>query len=87
MWGPTKTGVATLTVLCHPKNHDAPQRMRIWPPNTNNGAIFFNYVPIQETSWALEPNKPSTMRYRIIVKDGKPDPAVINKAWENFAKE
>jgi hypothetical protein len=87
MWGPTKKGIATLAILCHPKNHDAPQRMRIWPAKINNGAIFFNYVPIQEAGWKLEPNKPSTMRYRLIASDGKPDAEKIQKLWDAFAKE
>jgi len=85
MFGPTAKGDATVAILCHPGNHDAPQRMRIWPPDTNNGAIFFNYVPIQETGWQLEPGKPVTMRYRILVSDARPDPKAIDAAWGRYS--
>ncbi|MFV1994077.1 MAG: DUF6807 family protein, partial [Verrucomicrobiales bacterium] len=82
---PGGEGVATLAILCHPGNHDAPQRMRVWPPKSNNGAIFFNYVPIQETAWAIEPGQVSTMRYRLIATDSAPDPAGLDRSWEEYA--
>lgn len=86
MYGPTESGDATVVILDHPKNHDSPQHMRIWPENTNNGTIFFNYVPIQEFPWSLQPGEPSEMNYRILVTDGKPDKATIEKAWKAYAK-
>ncbi len=85
--GPAEKGDALVAILCHPKNHDAPQRMRIWPPNSHNGAVFFNYVPVQETAWELKPGQPSIMRYRLIVSDGKINSGQINAMWEHFAKQ
>jgi hypothetical protein len=85
--GPAEKGNALVAILCHPENHDAPQRMRIWPPDSHDGAVFFNYVPIQETAWQLKPGKPSIMRYRLIVSDGKMDAGLINAIWERFGKE
>ena len=85
MWGPTDRGIATLAVLCHPKNRDAPQRMRIWPPDVHHGTIFFNYVPVQARAWELKPDEPAVMRYRIVVSDGKPDVEKLNRLWNNFA--
>ena len=79
-------GDVMVAILCHPKNHDAPQRMRIWPPTSHNGAIFFNYVPTQQTAWRLMPEKPSTMRYRLIVSDKEMSPAQINALWKDFAR-
>jgi hypothetical protein len=61
--------------------------MRVWPPKTNNGAIFFNYVPIQETGWAIEPGQKSVMRYRLVVEDRKPDPKALNKRWKRFCEK
>ncbi len=86
MWGADKTtgGDVCLTILVHQENHDFPQRMRVWPPNSNNGAIFFNYVPIQETGWAIKKGETSKMRYRLVVQDGKPDKATLDKRWERF---
>lgn len=81
MFGPTAGGDATVSILCHADNFDAPQRMRIW----DNGKIFFNYVPIQEHSWRLEPAEATIMRYRIVVSDGKPDADRINRWWSNYS--
>ena len=83
MYGPTETGDATVVIMGHPKNHDAPQRMRIWP----TGYIFFNYVPIQETAWSLEPGIKSEMNYRIFVCDGKPEKEKIDQAWEFYSSK
>lgn len=89
MWGPAgeSGNDSSITILCHEDNHDFPQRMRVWPPNTNDGAIFFNYVPIQETGWAIEPGQKSVMRYRLVVEDRKPDPKALNARWERFSEK
>lgn len=88
MWGEKRSGGGedTLTILCHRENHDFPQRMRVWPDTSNNGAIFFNYVPIQEFDWEIKPGQVSTMRYRIVVQDGKPNPMKIDQRWGRFAR-
>ena len=83
--GPAEKGDALLAILCHPENHDAPQRMRIWPPGSHNGAVFFNYVPTQENAWQLQPGKPSIMRYQLIVSDEKMDAGQINALWKRFS--
>lgn len=90
MFGPAEAGndagaPASLTILGHAANHDAPQRMRVWPPDSNDGAIFFNYVPIQETGWKIGPGATSAMRYRLVVEDAKPDPAAIDARWKRFS--
>ena len=74
-WGPGAKSEedVSLSILVHEGNHDFPQRMRVWPPNSNNGAIFFNYVPIQEHDWAIKPGETSVMRYRLVAQNGKPD--------------
>jgi len=89
MFGPTEeTGKnASITILCHKDNHDFPQRMRVWPPKSNNGAIFFNYVPIQETAWEIAPGEKSMMRYRLVVEDQKPDPKALDARWARFCEE
>jgi len=81
MFGETEHGVAAVTILGHPDNLDAPQRQRIWPATAaNEGAIFFCFVPTQETGSELEPGVPSTMRYRIVVSNGTPDANQVD-AW------
>jgi hypothetical protein len=87
MYGETDQGVATVTILGHPDNHDAPQRQRIWPATPQNrGAIFFNFVPTQETDWALEPGEPITMRYRVVVSDGRPDRNQIDEWFDRYVQ-
>ncbi|MGK0190582.1 MAG: hypothetical protein ACI9R3_006411 [Verrucomicrobiales bacterium] len=46
--------------------------------------MFFNYVPIQETAWSIEPGTESTMRYRLLLQDTKPDPAKTHQRWDAF---
>jgi hypothetical protein len=85
--GPVKGGKAGLAILCHPENHDAPQRVRIWPEDSHNGAVFFNYVPIQEKAWSLAPSKPVTFRYRLLVHDGSTDVAHLEDTWKAYAEK
>ncbi|MDC0048523.1 PmoA family protein [Verrucomicrobia bacterium] len=85
--GPMDDGNALVAILCHPANHDAPQRMRIWPPSSHNGAIFFNYVPAQENAWKLTPKKMNKFSYKIIISDTKIDKKMIESAWLKYANE
>jgi hypothetical protein len=89
MWGAkeSESGHDALTILSHSDNHDFPQRMRVWPPASNNGAIFFNYVPIQETGWEIKPGQISTMRYRLVVHNGRPDSDTLNERWNRYVGE
>lgn len=86
MWRANEAGSghSALAILSHDENRDAPQGMRVWPPETNNGAIFLNYVPIQEYAWAIAPGRISEMRYRLVVSDGQPDANDLNRRWERF---
>ena len=84
--GPTDKGKATVAILCHPNNHDAPQRMRIWPPDSHNGAVFFNFVPIQEKPWMIGSDTIFRSRYRLVLSDGALDPKKINAAWDSYAE-
>ena len=85
MHGPAENGkgkFATVSVLCHPKNHDAPQRIRTW----DKGKIFFNYVPVQKTGWSISPGKIITLRYRIIISDGISDAKRLERYWKTYVK-
>ena len=74
---------ATVVIMCHPENHDAPQRIRTW----DDGRVFFNYVPVQETGWGLKPGENATLRYRIIILDGRPDEKDLEKRWKAYTGE
>ena len=84
--GPTEQGDASLVVMGHPENHDAPQRQRIWPPENHDGAVFYNLVPIQETAWSIQPDDTATMRYRLVLSEGTPDKDAIDAWFEQYAK-
>lgn len=85
MFGPTGEGDSTLAILNHPSNHDHPQRMRVWPPSSANGAIFLNYCPVQEKPWKIAPGQTSVMRYQIATFDGRPKIDNLNVLWQVFA--
>jgi hypothetical protein len=87
MHGPTEKGDATLVVLISPKNRDFPQRLRTWPPRTNNGAIFLNVVPIQEKPWKIKPGEKIKMFYLLVVSNGKADKEKIEEMWKIYAGE
>ncbi|MFP6898951.1 MAG: PmoA family protein [Roseibacillus sp.] len=87
MSGPTRKGIATLTVLIHPENHDFPQRLRTWPASSNNGAIFFNVVPIQEKPWEIAPGEKIVMNYQLVVSDGKPEKRMNDLRWKTYSKQ
>ena len=83
MSGPTGVGAATVAILCHPSNRDAPQRVRIW----DHGPVFFNYVPAQETGFSIEPGENLESRYRVVAHDGEPDPKRLEALWKRYAEE
>ena len=85
MFGPAEEGDgkdATVVVLCHPDNHDAPQRLRTWDKDD----VFLNWVPIQETPWSIAPGETNTLAYQIVVFDGRVDVATIEAFWDRYAK-
>ena len=80
IFGPTEKGDATITMMGHPKNFDAPQRLRTWP----DGKIFLCWTPIQEKPLVIQPGDLITWRYRIVISDGKPKKDAINRWWEEY---
>lgn len=84
--GPTAQGNASLSVLFAPENHDSPQRIRTWPADTHNGAIFFNVAPTQETGWSIPPGETIRMAYTLIVTDDIPAAEAIDSWWQETMK-
>lgn len=85
MHGPTESGESSVVIMGHPENHDAPQRMRIWPDEGKH--VFFNYVPAQEHDWQIEPGEIITLRYRLLVFAEAVGAAEVGPHWENYAAE
>jgi hypothetical protein len=71
---------AGVGILCHPQNFRAPQPMRIHPNEP-----FFCYAPSQLGKWEIAPGQKYVSRYRFVVSDGPPDPAELNRLWNDYA--
>lgn len=78
--GQVDGGSAGLAILGHPSNFRAPEPMRIHPTEP-----FFNYAPSQAGDWSIEPGTPHRARYRFVIFDGDPDPAVLDRLWDDYA--
>ncbi len=80
-------GRSGILFLSHPSNRMHPEPMRVWPPDANNGRgdLFFEFCPIRHEGWKLDPLKNYTLRYRLVVFDGKMTPGEAEKHWKAFA--
>lgn len=72
--------------LSYPANYDHPEPMRIWGEGTNGrGDMFFNFAPTKDKNWLLEPGKTYTLKYRLVVFNGKFTKEKAESAWQYFA--
>ena len=61
--------------------------LRTWPAKSNNGAIFFNVVPIQENPWEIKPGATIRMRYLLLASDAKPERKALDDWWAEWTKD
>jgi hypothetical protein len=80
-------GRSGILFLSHPSNRMHPEPMRIWPLDANGGRgdMYFEFVPIRHNDWKLEPKQNYTLKYRMIIFDGKMDAERAEKYWNSFA--
>jgi len=85
--GPAEGGTAGILFMTHPGNHDHPELLRIWPTGANEGVenVFVNFNPAQDRDWVLEPGQVYTLRYRMLVYDGRIDRDRAERSWNDFA--
>lgn len=78
-----------IAMLSHPSNYNHPEPLRIWDKKANGGRgdVFANFAPTKDKDWLLEPGKTYTLKYRLVVFNGKFDAAKAEKEWKAFAKE
>lgn len=76
--------LASIAFLSAPNNHDAPQRLRVWPPDIHEGAVFFNFAVTQEHDWEIPADEVVEASYRIVVADGDLTDR-IGDFWRPFA--
>jgi hypothetical protein len=84
----TAAGRSGILFMSHPSNRMHPEPMRVWPLDANGGRgdMYFEFVPIRHDDWKLEPKQNYTLKYRMIVFDGKMDAVTAEKYWNSFAK-
>lgn len=79
-YGTTSQGDNGIVFMSHPSNHEHPEPMRLWP----TGDIFFNFCPVQEKDWVMEPGKKYVFNYRMYVYDGKMTAEQAERCWQDF---
>jgi hypothetical protein len=77
-----------VVMLSYPGNYNHPEPLRIWDKKANNGRgdVFANFAPTKDMDWILEPGKTYTLKYRLVVFNGKFDAAKAESAWQYFAE-
>lgn len=80
-------GRSGILFLSHPSNRMHPEPMRVWPLDANGGRgdMYFEFVPIRHDEWKLEPKHNYTLKYRMVVFDGKMDSKTAEMYWNSFA--
>ncbi len=80
-------GRSGILFLSHPSNRMHPEPMRIWPLDANGGRgdMYFEFVPIRHDDWKLNPKQTYTLKYRMLIFDGKLDAETAEKYWNSFA--
>ncbi len=83
----TKEGRSGILFMSHPSNRMHPEPMRVWPldANAGRGDMYFEFVPIRHEEWKLEPKQNYTLKYRMIIFDGKIEAKTAEMYWNSFA--
>ena len=71
------TGV---TIFCRPDNFRAPQPVRLHPVKP-----YFCFAPMVLGKFEIEPDKPYVSSYRFDVHDGRRDPQMAERIWQDLA--
>ena len=69
-----------VAILDHPGNFRFPQPVRLHPNKP-----YFCFAPMVLGEFEIAPGRPYVSKYRLIVHDGLPDPAAIERAWDDYA--
>lgn len=87
VFGEMKEGKAGIVFMSHPYNREHPEPMRIWPEDSNGGKenMFFEFCPIKEKNWIIEPGEEFVLRYRLYVYNGVTSNETSERLWRDFA--
>ena len=80
-------GRSGILFLSYPANRMHPEPMRIWPLDANGGRgdMYFEFCPIRHNEWKLEKGQDYSLKYRMIVFDGKMTTGEAEAYWQEFA--
>ena len=85
--GKLNDGHGGALMLSHPENYNHPEPLRVWPEDQyGRGDLFVNFATTKTTDWTFKPGKTYTLKYQLIVYDGKMEVASAEQAWNQFAK-
>lgn len=82
-------GVNTgLLFMSDTTNYDFPQPMRIWPEGSNGvGHQYFEFTPIREKAWIIDPGKTYSQKYRIWIKEGEFGHDEAEQQWLQYVHQ
>lgn len=81
-----KEGRSGILFMSCPANRMHPEPMRVWPEEQNGrGDVYFEFCPIRHNAWKLEKGNDYTLKYRLVVFDGKMTPDEAESYWQAFA--
>jgi len=78
-------GRSGILFLSHPDNREHPEPMRVWPPGSGKGDVFFNFCPIRHNEWLILPGMDCRLKYRMVVFDGGLTAEEADRYWNSFA--
>ena len=80
-------GRSGILFLSFPANRMHPEPMRVWPldANSKHGDMFFEFCPIRHNEWKIERGADYSLRYRMVVFDGKLTAEEAEAYWQAFA--
>jgi len=82
----TPEGRSGILFMSFPANRMHPEPMRVWPEDQNGrGDVYFEFCPIRHKEWKLERGNDYTLKYRLVVFDGKMTPEDAENYWQAFA--
>ena len=82
----TPEGHSGILFMSYPANRMHPEPMRVWPEDQNGrGDVYFEFCPIRHKDWKLEKGNDYTLKYRLVVFDGKMTPEEAENYWQAFA--
>lgn len=72
-------GRSGIVFLSHPSNRMHPEPMHVW------GNFFFQFTPTRHDNWKIDPGRDYSLKYRMIVFDGKISPEEAERYWKSFS--